>query len=107
MKPSPAASNGRSSRGTFGPGNQFGSGNPHRSQVQKLRGAMLAAITAEDVQMIVLAMIDKAIAGDIAAAKLILSTIGPPTEGDTTATAPVITQDNFKEIKNAWLARTN
>jgi len=67
---------------------------------------MLAAITAEDVQMIVLAMIDLAIGGDIAAAKLIISTIGPPTESDTTA-APEINDNNFEEIKRELLARTN
>ena len=67
---------------------------------------MLAAITAEDMQRIILAMIDAAIAGDIAAAKLILSTIGPPTESDTTA-APEINDNNFEEIKRELLARTN
>lgn len=106
MAPSPAGSNGRGELGRFATGNKFGTGNPNASKVQKLRAAVLRAISEEDVQGIILTMIDLAIGGDIAAAKLILSTIGPATEGDTTA-APEINNSNFQEIKNAWLAKLN
>lgn len=106
MAPSPAGSNGRGELGRFATGNKFGTGNPNASKVQKLRAAVLRAISEEDVQGIILTMIDLAIGGDIAAAKLILSTIGPPTESDTT-TAPEINDTNFEEIKRDLLARTN
>ena len=96
--------NGRTSAGQFGPGNQFAKG--HSSKGKQLRAAVLRAISEEDVQGIILTMIDLAIGGDIAAAKLILSTIGPPTESDTTA-APEINDTNFEEIKRELLARAN
>ena len=103
-KPIQTAENGRTPRGQFGLGNTAAVG--HSSRGKKLRAAVLRAISEDDLQMIVLAMIDKAIAGDIAAAKLILSTIGPPTESDTT-TAPEINDTNFERIKRDLLAKCN
>ena len=106
--------NGRSQAGRFGPGNQFAKG--HSSKSKQLRAAILRAIGEDDVQMIILAMIDKAIGGDIAAAKLILDVVGRP-DNDTSATAaaattspaatPEINNSNFQEVKNAWLAKLN
>lgn len=104
--PSPTGINGRSSRGQFGPGNKFGVGNPHRSQVQKLRAAMLEVIETKDVKTIVLTLVTMAQEGDLKAAKMILDLIGRP-EGDAPSDAPEINNSNFEEIKNAWLARTN
>ena len=104
MAPIQTSENGRTPRGQFGIGNKAAVG--HSSKGKQLRAAVIRAISEEDIQGIVLTMIDLAIGGDIAAAKLILSTIGPPTEGDTTA-APEINDTNFEEIKRELLARTN
>ena len=106
MTPSPAASNGRSSRGTFETGNKFGTGDPNRSKVQKLRAAMLEVIETGDVKTIVLTLVTMAQEGDLKAAKMILDLIGRP-EGDAPSDAPEITDTNFEEIKRELLARTN
>ncbi len=104
--PSPAVENGRGQAGRFGIGNTFGRGNPHASKVQKLRTAMLAAVTEDDVSAIVRALVMLARNRDLKAAKLILDLIGCKPEGDTSPGLE-ITATNFQEIKNELLARTN
>ncbi len=71
MAPSPST-NGRSANGQFRIGNQGGPGNPHVTKVGKLRSALLNAVTAADVRKIAKKLIELAIGGDIAAAKLLL-----------------------------------
>jgi hypothetical protein len=72
--------NGRGGGGRFAAGNPGGPGNPFARQTAALRKAMLDAVTPEDIQRIVQALIDKASKGDVAASKLVLSyTIGKPT----------------------------
>lgn len=108
MAPSPTAAaaktNGRTELGRFATGNQFSTGNPHRSAVGKLRTAMLSAITPEAIEAVVLTLLNLAIDGNIPAAKLIFDIVGKP-ECETPATGLEITTENFSEIKNAWLAK--
>ena len=69
--------------GRFTKGNKAAAG--HSSRSQKLRGAILASISREDVQAITATLVDQAKAGDLGAAKLLLSFIGKPTEGPAVA----------------------
>ncbi|RMH24587.1 MAG: hypothetical protein D6692_12755 [Planctomycetota bacterium] len=75
--------NGRTAGGRFAKGNPGGPGNPHAGKVGKLRAAILAAVTPEDVAAIVGALIQRAKGGDMAATKELLDrAIGKPTDGD-------------------------
>ena len=81
--PQPASdpSAGRQANGRFAKGNQFGPGNPYARQVAELRKQMLNAVTSEQIQAIILAMVQKAIEGSVPAARLVLSyTLGKPME---------------------------
>ena len=70
--PSPNGSNGR-----FAKGNAGGPGNPYARRVARLRGLLLDAVTDEDLKAIVAALVGKARAGDLAAAREVLTrTIG-------------------------------
>lgn len=60
--------------GRFQPGNTAACG--HSSRSQKLRGAILAAISENDVAEITATLIQQAKAGDQVAAKLLLGYIG-------------------------------
>jgi hypothetical protein len=65
--------------GRFVKGNRAGRGNPHAQAVGRLRSALLRAVTSEDIQGVVQALLDKARQGDTAAAKVLLDyTIGRP-----------------------------
>ncbi len=69
----------RDHRGRFAPGNKGGPGNPFARRTAALRQAMLDAVTPEDVQAIVRQMVQKARAGDVAAARLVLAyAVGKP-----------------------------
>ena len=103
---SATATNGRGSLGRFAPGNKFAKGNPHASKVQKLRASMLSAITEDAVAAVVLSLLNLAIDGNVPAAKLLFDVVGKP-ECDTSASGLEITDTNFQEIKNAWLAKLN
>ena len=73
----------RAKSGRFAPGNPGGPGNPHAATVAKLRAAILAAITPEDIEEIVRTMIKRAKGGDMVATKELLDrAIGRPTDGD-------------------------
>ena len=77
--PSTLGNNGQGTNGRFLPGNKLGRGNPLAGMAAKLRAAMLKAVKVGDVKSIIGAMIDKAIGGDVAAAKLVLQyTVGEP-----------------------------
>ena len=68
-------------KGRFRPGNKGGSGNPFARQVAEIRKLLLNTVPGERLAKIVLAMVDKAEAGDVAAAKLVLQyTVGKPAE---------------------------
>ena len=74
--------------GRFTKGNKAAAG--HSSRSQKLRGAILASISREDVQAITRTLVAQAVDGDQGAAKILLSFIGKPTEGPAVAI-----QNNF------------
>jgi hypothetical protein len=72
---------GRDALGRFAPGNQGGPGNPFERLMGMLRCALVRRIKPEQVEAIADVLIEKAKAGDVAAAKLVLSySIGKPSE---------------------------
>ena len=83
LTPSPTAVNGRDDKGRFGPGNRAGVGNPHNKKVQRLRAALIEAVSASDVRAATRMMVKLAVAGDRAAfAELLDRTIGRPVASD-------------------------
>jgi hypothetical protein len=71
--------NPRDEFGRFVKGNPGGPGNPFARRTAALRQAMAAAVTAEDMYRIALVFKEKALAGDLAAAKFIASyVVGRP-----------------------------
>jgi hypothetical protein len=70
---------GREAKGQFAKGNSGGPGNPYARQVAALRKAAIEAVTSDDIREVMNALKEKAKAGDLAAAKLLLSyTLGKP-----------------------------
>ncbi len=84
LPPSPTASNGdRDGRGRFLPGNNAAKGNPHAARVGKLRGALLKAITAQEIRRVVKALVAEAEKGNVQAARELLDrAVGKPIEMD-------------------------
>lgn len=70
--PSTAETNGRDTKGRFGSGNKFGKGNPHAVRVAQLRTALLNAVSPEDLEAIIQALVQKARQGDVYAAREVL-----------------------------------
>ena len=64
--------NGRDKQGRFIVGNKGGPGNPHAKQVALLRGALLSAMTPEDLHDIIRMLIEKALGGNVSAIKELL-----------------------------------
>jgi len=80
-EPSTNGANGRDASGRFARGNAGGPGNPFGRLMARLRSALCRRITEEDVEAIADKLIEKARAGDVPAARLLLSYgIGKPTE---------------------------
>ena len=71
-QPKPTDVNGRDSGGRFAPGNKAGRGNPNNAKAQRLRNALLAAVSTRDVRAIISKMIEQAREGDTTAAKVLL-----------------------------------
>jgi hypothetical protein len=70
----------RDGQGRFVPNNPGGPGNPFARQVALLRKALIAAVTPEDFTAIADKLKEKALAGDLAATKLLFSyVLGKPT----------------------------
>ena len=57
--------NGRDKQGRFIVGNSGGPGNPHAKQVALLRGALLSAVTPEDLHDVIRVLIEKALSGNV------------------------------------------
>ena len=77
-QPSPNGINGRRPDGKFAKNNCGGPGNPLGRQVQAIRVALVSAISVEDIQAVVQALIKKAKKGDVVAAKILFErTAGP------------------------------
>lgn len=84
--PSPTASNGRDGQGRFASGNRCAKGNPQARRAGRLRAELFRAVTPEDVAAVAAGLVTKALAGDIAAAKLLFDRLlGPPTALDVLA----------------------
>src|SRR5207244_2321659 len=64
---------GRTNNGQFAPGNKAGRGNPFARQVALLRKALLDAVTPETLMAIAVKLSETALAGDLAAIKLLFS----------------------------------
>jgi len=83
--PSPtAAYGGRDPKtGKFAKGNRIATGNPLASQVGRLRSTLIECVSPSDMKAIGQTLVRLAKAGDLAAARLLLSyTLGSPVELD-------------------------
>lgn len=81
--PSP---NGRDGRGRFAAGNTGGPGNPQGATVERMRHALLSAVTEDDLRAIAATLTRNAKAGDLAAVKELLNRVlGRPADSDTLA----------------------
>ena len=77
--PSTNGGDGRNKRGQFTKGNSYGRGNPFARRVASLRSALYDAVTEDDIRDIGRRLIQQSRAGDLAAAKLLLSyVLGKP-----------------------------
>src|SRR5262245_24347606 len=72
IEPSANGSNGRDESGRFVEGNAGGPGNPHGKRVARLRSAMLASVTPDDLRAICAKLVEQAKAGSIPAAREVL-----------------------------------
>jgi hypothetical protein len=85
VKASPSP-NGRDGRGRFTRGNPGGPGNPAGGHAERLRHALLNAVTEDDVKAIAEALVASAKTGDVQAIRELLNrTMGRPTDADTLA----------------------
>lgn len=100
--PSPNGSNGRDRSGRFASGNSGGPGNPHARQVAQLRSTMLRAVTAKDLRAITKALVEKAKAGDVMAAREVLDRcFGKPRQGidlEAEARVEAVAPGSFKSF---------
>jgi hypothetical protein len=79
--PSTNGSNGRDACGRFLPGNPGGPGNPFARRVAAFRQAVLSALSEEDLRALARCLLAQALAGDVAAAQLLLVyAVGRPVE---------------------------
>jgi len=83
IKPSNSVGDGRNENGKFTKGNKFARGNPLAQRVQKLRSALLQAVTPADIKAVVKVLLSQAKAGDIVACRELLDrTLGKSIEAD-------------------------
>jgi hypothetical protein len=72
---------GRQLDGRFATGNRISQGNIGNKRMQELRRALLGSTTPEDVQEVGKALLEMAIGGDVAAAKVLLDhVVGKPVQ---------------------------
>jgi hypothetical protein len=72
----------RDEKGRFRKGNRGGPGNPFARRTARLRQVLLDAVSDEELRQVTETLKQKAVAGDVAAIKLLLSyTVGKPAEG--------------------------
>ena len=70
--PSPNGANGRDASGRFVKGWKGGPGNPHARQVAAIRSVLMSAVSDDDLVQMVRALVKKAKAGDVMAAREVL-----------------------------------
>ena len=77
--PSPNGDNGHNPDGTFAKGNPGGPGNPYARRTARLRSVLLDAVSDDDLDAIVRALVDRAKSGDVVAAREIFNRlVGKP-----------------------------
>src|SRR5205807_4370734 len=77
----PPAASGRDANGRFVKGNPGGPGNPFARKVAALRKALIGFVTVDDMKHVAFILKEKAMAGDLAAIKLLFQyCLGKPTE---------------------------
>jgi hypothetical protein len=85
MSPAPKEpfGDGRDAKGKFVKGNAGGPGNPLAARVSKLRFALVNAVTVEDIEEVIAALVKQAKEGDVAAMRELFSRVlGRPLEAD-------------------------
>lgn len=87
-RPSANGANGRNRQGRFTHGCPPGPGNPHVRQTARLRSALLEAVEPEDIAAVIAKLLERALAGDVAAIRELLDR----TIGKTPLRAEVFTQ---------------
>jgi hypothetical protein len=103
-------STGRDAKGRFAPGNKVAVGNPFARRMARLRARALAAVSGADLEAIVRQLVTAARAGDVVAAKLILSyVLGRPPEAvdpDRLLQPQASGTEETQELPLAAIART-
>ena len=95
--PSTNGANGHDSRGRFVKGNGGGPGNPFGRLMAQLRSAFCKMVTEEDIQTVARELLERAKAGDVAAARLLLNyAIGKPTDAVNPDTLDLEEWDIFR-----------
>jgi len=73
----------RDARGRFAPGNSGGPGRPPAASVHLHRAALVNAVTPDDIRAVARMLVDRALEGDVGAAKLLMERLfGPPVAAD-------------------------
>jgi len=73
----------RDARGRFLPGNSGGPGRPPAASVHEHRAALVNAVTPDDIRAVARMLVDRALEGDVGAAKLLFERLfGPPVAAD-------------------------
>jgi len=70
----------RDARGRFAPGNSGGPGRPPAASVHEHRAALVNAVSPDDIRAVARMLVDKALAGDIGAAKLLFERLFGPAQ---------------------------
>jgi hypothetical protein len=90
--------NGRDAKGKFTKGNPGGPGNPLAGRVARLRFALVNAVTAEDIEQVISALLQQAKDGDVGATKELLSRVlGRPLEADLLARIEALESSTLQE----------
>ena len=73
----------RDARGRFLPGNSGGPGRPPSASVHEHRAALVNAVSPDDIRAVARMLVDRALEGDVAAAKLLFERLlGAPVAAD-------------------------
>lgn len=101
-------SEGKDANGRFAKGNKAGQGNPFFAQIAKLRAELFRAVGTGDLRDILSAMTEKAKAGDVRAATLVLSyLLGRPVQHiDLTAQTTSLTPEQMRARLDELLGTT-